>query len=330
MIVPATLKNSYLASVPVWEKIQNESDAVLDNIAKRHGGTYTSRIKPLESAVLKIEKEEYAIPFFDMEDMLAGSIIVPVLSEIIPTKVDVEREFVVDEIRPLQVPDPEKFGGAYDLHLILKLKDSPYRIEKGVLNFRFEIQIKTFLQHAWSKAGHDIIYKPKRMSYGLVRIASQVRALLELADNVLANIESAAQLQIEPDYPKYTNSKRIIEIMEKHWETSRLPADRRRAAGIIQRYMELAKISTPDYLDTIISEPRYADFFQLRSVTPTQTIFIILFIAKNGNIPKIVEGNSKVLITEEMMDICPLLSRIPAANRISVSSQSADSIVSNF
>jgi len=318
MIVPATLKNSYLAAVSIWKKIQNDSDAILEVIAKRHGGTYTSRIKPLESAVLKIEKNEYTRPFFDMEDMLAGSIIVPVISEIIATRSDVEREFGIDEIRPLMVPDPEKFGGAYDLHLILKLKDSPYRIDKSVLNFRFEVQIKTFLQHAWSKAGHDIIYKPKRMSYGLVRIASQIRALLELADNVLANIESAAQLQIEPEYPKYSISKKIIEIMEKYWETSQLPADRRRAAGIIQRYMELAKISTPDQLDAIISNPRYADFLQLRSVTPTQTIFIILFIEKNGNIPKIVEENSKVLITDEMLDLCPLLSRIPITNRILV------------
>jgi len=318
MIVPVTLKSNYDAVLPIWEKIKAEADGDLGNIAKRHGGNYSSRIKSLESAVLKLEKEKYARPFLDMDDMLAGSIIVPVMSEISPTKDDVGKFFIVDEIKPLEAPNPEMFGGSYDLHLILKLKDSPFRIDKSTLDLRFEVQIKTFLQQAWSTASHDIIYKPKLISYGRARIANQVRALLELADSVLANIEIASQLQIEPDYPKYSPRKRIIEVVEKYWENSRLPADRRRLAIIIEDYMSLAKVSTPEELDKILSEPNYADFIQLRSVTPTQSIFMILFVAKNGDVPKIMDGNSKVLITEEMLDFCPLLTKIPVRNRISV------------
>lgn len=317
MIVPVSIKNGYYAALPIWEKIKTEADSILDDIAKRQGGNYTSRIKPLESAMLKIEKVEYERPFLDMEDMFAGSIIVPTITTISRTKDEIEGLFTIDEVRPKETPNPSVFDGTYDLHLILKLRDSPYRLDKSILKLRFEVQIKTLLQQAWASTSHDIIYKPKRLSYGLVRIASQIRALLELADSVLANIEKAAELQSEHDYPKYQDQKKIIEILEKYWEPARLPLDRRRATLIIQKYAGLANILI-DNLDSILSRPRYSDLLKLRSVTPTQTIFMILFIEKDGNLPKLIKGNSKVLVTEEMLDSCSLLAKIPQANRIIV------------
>lgn len=316
MIIPVSLKTKYEDALPLWKRLKDEIDSVLAGIAEHNGGKYFSRIKQLESAVLKLEKERQVRLFEEMEDMLAGSIVLPTISEILPTKEHIERHFEICEIRPSESPDPRKFDGSYDLHLILKQKDNPYRQDKSLLNFRFEVQVKTLLQQAWGSASHDIIYKPKRLSYSLTRIASQVRALLELADLVIANIEAASKLQTEPDYPSYAKRQRIIEVLENNWDRDRLPTDRRRAALIVEEYMELAGVKTAEELTGMLSKSQYAGFLVLRSVTPTQIIFMILFIERNGNLPALQKKGRRVLITEEMLEFCPMLRSIPEANRV--------------
>ena len=50
----------------------------------------------------------------------------------------------------------------------------------------FEVQIKTILQHAWSIATHDLIYKTDTVSWPKERIAFQVKAMLEHAEIAIA------------------------------------------------------------------------------------------------------------------------------------------------
>jgi ppGpp synthetase/RelA/SpoT-type nucleotidyltranferase len=316
VIIPSSINQKYLELFPAWERVKEESDTLLGAIAEKVGGFYTSRIKKVESAMLKIEKGEPFVTLETMDDMVAGTIVVQTVQMIPKARIEVESAFELQSVKPLVAPKPDVFAGHYDLHLIVKLKDSPFRAEKKITQIPFEIQIKTFLQEAWAQAGHDIIYKGKRPSYGLVRISSQVRALLELADAVLANIEQAASLQVEPSYDRYEKLRKIIDILEKYWSEDRLPIDRRRAAFVIERYLKLAGGITAEDLDSILNKTDYSEFLRLRSVTPTQIIFIVLFLDRSANMSSKITGDVKVLITDEMLDFCPSLASIPVSNRV--------------
>jgi ppGpp synthetase/RelA/SpoT-type nucleotidyltranferase len=321
MIVPSSLRRRYEEAKENWTKVQEASDTLLQNVAKNFGGTYESRIKSIESAILKIEKnaiqQTFSKAFYELEDMLAGTIVVPDLGIIPLAAKAIEADFSVHN-KPSRMPAPYRFDGSYDKHLIVSLKDTPLIADRSITDFKFEIQVKTFLQHAWAKAEHDLVYKPRRMSYGLARTSNQIRALLELADAVLANLEEVEALVPESDYPEFAQVTEITTLLTKHWEPAVLPLDMRRTALVIKSYMDLAKITSISDLDEIISKPVYADYLGLRSVTPTQAILMILFMEKTSNMTKLTSGKGvQVLVTEEMESFCQDLSKIPASNRVS-------------
>ena len=53
------------------------------------------------------------------------------------------------------------------------------------------MQVKTFLQHAWGIATHDLIYKTDDVSWSRQRIAYQIKAMLEHAE---MSIQEAGRL----------------------------------------------------------------------------------------------------------------------------------------
>lgn len=97
----------------------------------------------------------------------------------------VEKEFVVDRENSSdkrQLIDAESFG-YLSLHYIASLPKSDEYPEE-LCHWRFEIQIRTCLQHIWSDIEHDTGYKsefgvPRAVQRGYARIS----ALLELADD---------------------------------------------------------------------------------------------------------------------------------------------------
>ena len=317
MVIPDSFKQAYNSTKLVWEVIQDEADGILRNIANQHQSTkYYSRIKCLESVFSKSQKGEYENPLWEMEDFFAGTIVVPTLAIIEPVRDEIAQQFAVTEL-VTKPPDPYEFRYR-DLHLLLSLKDSPLRADKTVLGLKFEIQLKTFLQSAWSQASHDIIYKPSTISWGVERIAGELRALLELSDNVLAQIEGTAQLlhsQAEEKYTGYkADTRKIIKIAEEHWKSSELPLNRRRMAQVVRNYKDMAGI-TSDELDTIVQDAKEAKdkVFDFRTITPTQKIFILVFQKYPDKVKrKLLQKSSKfrILITPEMADFYPELSQL--------------------
>lgn len=315
MIIPDSFKRAYDSAELVWKSVKSEADGILRQIAgKCPGANYYSRIKGLESVFVKTQKGEYENPLREMEDFFAGTLVLPTLTMIEPVKTEIAQHFDITapQVKP---PDPYLFRYS-DLNFILSLKDTPLRPDKSVLGLKFELQIKTLLQSAWSQAGHDIIYKPSRISWGVERIAGEIRALLELADNVLAQIEATAQLlhsQAEQEYAGYmADTKRIIEIMEQHWKPSDLPANRRRMAEIVRNYKDMAGITTDD-LAKLVEEARSANdqVFDFLTITPTQKVFVLVFRSYSDKVKKKLQsGKFRVLITPEMAGFYPELAHL--------------------
>ena len=84
--------------------------------------------------------------------------------------------------------DPWSFGYRSD-HIL-----SPYPGPVGTMTgFRYEIQIRTFLQHTWAQVEHQLGYKATVYDDKSRRLFAQVSALLEIADGKFTELKERQQ-----------------------------------------------------------------------------------------------------------------------------------------
>ena len=310
MKVPSRFRAEYDKVYPVLQRLEDFVKPRAQRIAERFNGSYSGRIKEPESVLIKAEERGTIYPLKEMNDLFACTITVPTCVQIPEVRAEVEQSFQVVYVDQRDV-DPEKFVYS-DLHLYLNVIEEFYNRDEPYLRYVFELQVKTLLQRSWSQAAHDVIYKPKRRTWGLTRMASQLRALLEMADSVLANLESAAAaLQPTVDYPKYSELNSIISMLEDTWDQPSLPLQphRLRAARVIRDYLQLAGLTIEDLVG-LLGREEYTPYVSAQSLTPTEAVFIILFLEKWGDMRGRLRAR-RLLVTDEMLDLCPTLQRIP-------------------
>ena len=154
------------------------------------------RIKTRESVAGKLERkpDKYSSPA-KMTDLF-GVRIICYFSDQVDQIADLIREFfVIDPAKSVdkrELLDPTAFG-YLSLHFICSLpRESGYPEE--LCDLKFEVQIRTVLQHTWAEIEHDLGYKtefgiPKQVR----REFSRVAGLLEIADESFLRIRSSIQ-----------------------------------------------------------------------------------------------------------------------------------------
>ena len=144
------------------------------------------RVKKEKSLAGKLEKKgDMYKSLEDITDILGCRVICFLADEIDKIGKKVEEKFVVDweNCSDKRALIKENAFGYLSLHYICSL---PYgdKWPNEICGKKFEIQIRTILQHAWSAIEHDIGYKsdfgvPREISRQFARLAG----LLELADD---------------------------------------------------------------------------------------------------------------------------------------------------
>lgn len=149
------------------------------------------RVKTEKSLAGKLElKGEKYSSLADITDILGARIIcffsdeVDQIAEIVKSYFDIDWENSVDKRAIIK---PDAFG-YLSLHYICSLPmDSEYPDE--ICGKKFEIQIRTNLQHTWAVINHDLGYKTK---FGVPRMVtrnfSRIASILEIADEQFVKI----------------------------------------------------------------------------------------------------------------------------------------------
>jgi len=244
MKIPASIRTLYSDQLDVNTRLQAKVDARIKGF-KRDTWHYESRLKQDQSFALKVESGRTSKPSA-VEDVFACTLVVRNGTEIDEAEKLVRDHFVVVERRP---PDPKqthKWPDQFqfdDLRLYVQWKEDPDLPPSTVADITFEVQIKTFLQHAWAIATHDLVYKTDKVSWGKQRIAFQIKAMLEHAELSIQEAESLA----ESSALAMTNKRtKIIQdymaLLTSEWNVSDLPTDIRRLAENVVGLMELMKL----------------------------------------------------------------------------------------
>ena len=315
-VIPGSFRRAYDNTLSIFEYQKKLAEPLLIEIAKKFKGAYEGRIKSPDSTLSKIELTDDKLKsFIDMNDFFAAAIAVPSLNSFPDIQAAVRSTFIVHLEKMDWEMKPREF--LYDdFHMILSIKDSAYIRDKNVLDVKFELQIKTMLQLQWWHLEHDIIYKANRRSWEKSRLFGQMRAMFELADRLLANIDEVAKIQQNGTYADYEIINEMAEFLETIWPDKLNPPwyDLVRTSETVIKLMGMAEYNMQQ-LKVLMQDPNNASLSTIaRTLTPPQVILIALFRHVPSRMLQNL-GETKLLITEEMYDFEPSLRNIPSNNK---------------
>lgn len=275
MKIPHSVRALYAEQLPINERLRAKVDKTLRAIAAPRRWYYESRIKTEDSFALKLESGRVRDPRA-AEDFFACTLVVQNLSAIEQAEQKIRDLFQIVERRPRAADQTHKLAETFpfdDLRLYGLWKDDPSLPETGLSPVRFEIQVKTFLQHAWGIATHDLIYKTDDVSWSRQRIAYQIKAMLEHAEVSIQEADRLAQtVALAKSQPDTEVLKDIILLLKETWDSASLPADLRRLAENTRNIMTLARIEVAEVRAAIEAECRRQKGSLPANISPYATI----------------------------------------------------------
>jgi ppGpp synthetase/RelA/SpoT-type nucleotidyltranferase len=156
------------------------------------------RVKDKESVQRKLaSKADRYSNVKSLTDLLGLRIITYFPDEVDVVASVIEREFAIDRENSVDkraILDPDRFG-YLSLHYIASLDSQRASLTeyKRFAGLKFELQIRSILQHAWAEINHSLGYKseavlPKELRRRFFRLAG----LLELADDQFLELKGGA------------------------------------------------------------------------------------------------------------------------------------------
>ena len=325
MKIEKSIRDHYVALEDVYKLVSSDVAGLLKETCDNNGWIYTSRIKEQQSFALKLATGR------EIDDFLGCSIVVPTLHEAPAALALVESCLAIIEKKPKETISHRPTEFQFDsLRLYCKLKDSVNPAQKH--DFKFEVQIKTLLEQAWSKATHDFSYKSGDISWAKERIAAQLKAML---DNVELSISQIGLLAASPNLDRkhrdYESRATLLAYLRDELGGASgviLPTDLRRLTDIVHGLLKFMNANLEDLRQWIVDETALGRGTQ---VTDLSAYSIILQSAMNQNPTSFVAGlneprtRQKVFVTDEVtvpasinLAKNPKVVRIPQASRVTV------------
>ena len=182
------LLEEYRDAIPVFEKMEAEVVGTLREALQRNGlivMAIESRIKTEESLAgkLALKGAKYAT-LSDITDVLGARIVTFYTDDVDRIAAMVEQLFEIDwknSVDKRMLHQLDSFG-YNSLHYICKMRGYEYR---------FELQLRTTLQHAWASINHDIGYKTGvEIPREYLRRINRLAGILEMADDEFSRIRT--------------------------------------------------------------------------------------------------------------------------------------------
>ena len=259
MKIVKALRDIHHECHPNYQHIAEEVEGLLKAKVEGRRWFFFSRLKSLESFALKVESGRVQNPN-KMEDFFACTIVVATTAQIEDAERLVLEYFDLSYRRPHDDSFTHKASSSFafdDLRLYVARR-APVSGRRPELNgLVFEVQIKTTLQHAWSRATHDLIYKSNTISWPLERIAYQVKAMLEHAEVAITEANRLADAAGVSKQDRQTISVlQLIEKLRNTWGDERLPEDVKRLAEALLALFRAAGMEIDRFNDIIDAEKR--------------------------------------------------------------------------
>jgi len=183
---------------PIYQQAVYKFKFLLEELLKNNNIEYhivEGRAKELKSFKEKIKRKSYTNPFDEMTDFVGIRIILYYINDLNKVAEILKKEFVLDQDNSVSKKDllkPNEFGYTSD-HYILSLDYERKKLLEWKLfrKIKFEVQVRTVLQHAWASISHMIDYKNESQDNPeFTRRLYRLAGLFELADEEFLKLKS--------------------------------------------------------------------------------------------------------------------------------------------
>lgn len=226
MIVPAAVKRKFLNLNNFIKYVGREVRETLLAYCEEEGYAFVSRYKTEESLAEKIESGRYR-RWSDLDDLYASTIVIPTLSSE-PRVVDfLESRFKQVDLRRRGASQKSPDAFRYDAtRFIGSLKGTPavHRAPE-IDGIRFEVQIRSAFEHAWSVATHELTYKSQEIDWRRLRLAAQLKAAVEQLDTLILAFDGSAALVMASQWPEVNQKQRIAETFKRLVQERQIPEE---------------------------------------------------------------------------------------------------------
>ncbi len=158
-----------------------------------------TRAKTLSSFAEKVARKfsKYTNAVQDMTDLCGGRVIVQTTEQVLAVRRFIEANFTIIEADNKTALLSKDTFGYRDMHYIVQLREDSDELlsispaERASIGDRkAEIQVRTWVQHAWADTLHDRIYKNplKSVSSDIARTGALLSALLEESDRAFKRL----------------------------------------------------------------------------------------------------------------------------------------------
>ncbi|MDT0265576.1 RelA/SpoT domain-containing protein [Streptomyces sp. DSM 44915] len=275
-----------------------------------HPVTIQVRTKSTESVFAKLQKGDYG-DLWEIEDLIAARAVL-----LHPTDI----KAAIDRVRlMLQFLDAKNIdaGRPSDFryqqpHLISMFPSDYIERHPEVSRVKLEIQFTTYIQHALQESTHDVIYKGERFSWREARLDGRLRGLLEIVDDVLANISNMAQVDSDPSYEIFDKRNEIIDAARSIWRQDQLPSDMRRFAITVEGLLSASGVSIREFIELC---GRHCDLIEALSLSPVDKTVGVLLRERYDQLLRGIKKR-RILISSELEDLVPEARRWPKEKRV--------------
>ena len=266
---------------------------------------FESRLKELNSFAAKLDTGRVKRPQA-LEDFLACSIVVPNSAALAKADAWVRQKFTVKYQRPTDPSVAKKFANSFpfdDLRLYCVRGNDGSRPEEPIDDVVFEVQVKTFLQHAWGVATHDLNYKTDDVRWGKDRIVSHLKAAVEFAELSLQEAETLSHSgALQLIHTPTIETARVIEMLQLFWDRDELPENLRGLAETIRSIAIDSKIGI-DKLEKALAREKAKNGSMPANLSPYGTIIQTLLrdhLPDMTNMLRNTRSRVNLFITSEM------------------------------
>lgn len=304
MKISNSVRELFNSQEPINKRLAERVKDLLEG-NKKDNWFYTGRVKKLESFAQKIETGRF-IPS-KLEDFFACTIVVENRGAIEEAVQLVKQFCIIIERRPKTIGETNKSPESFafdDLRLYVKLKPSEVSPPTPLDEILFEIQIKTFLQHAWSIATHDLIYKGSSINWGKARLAYQIKAMLEHAEISIDQVEAVSNssaLSITDFRTSHLNE--ITNWLQDNWESDFLPVDLVRLSRSLFELMHAMTLKLDDITQSVKVDTQNGYGSNEKNLSPYEIVIKAIFNHRNHAFLKFLQNHrtkTKILVTPEM------------------------------
>lgn len=233
MIVPLTLKQKYDQCISRIDQVGNRAKQTIMQFCEQNSFAFLSRRKTLDSLAEKIETGRYE-KWSDLDDLFACTIIIPNLQMEKKVIEFCRSTFKVlhEKKRGIRKKSPDVFR--FDsTRLICKLSRpiglpediSDVPSDNYIYNVPFEVQVRSAFEHAWIVSTHPLTYKSNQIDWRKLRLAAQIKAVVEQLDMLIIGFEEASNRISESPWPEVKIKKLVSEFIKKLIDDNKIPSE---------------------------------------------------------------------------------------------------------